>query len=167
VISGAHVIVYSKDAEADRTFLRDVLRFTHVDVGGGWLIFGLPPAEVAVHPSDGGGAHELYLMCEDVEQFRAEMERRGVATAAPKNLGWGVLTDVALPGGGKLGVYQPRHERPAPMGDPATTKIANHAAAHKPAAGNKKAPARKPAAGRSAKPGAKKPATKKPGRTQR
>jgi hypothetical protein len=136
-----------------------------------------------VHPSDGGGAHELYLMCEDVEQFRAEMERRGVTTAAPKNLGWGVLTDVALPGGGKLGVYQPRHERPAPMGDPATTKTANRAAAHKPAAGNKKAPAKKSVAGRSvAKPGAKKsaarkpatrkpatkkPATKKPGRTQR
>lgn len=115
IISGAHVIVYSKDADADRVFLRDTLQLGHVDVGGGWLIFGLPPAEVAVHPAEAGGTHELYLMCNDVERFRADMKRRGVATSAPKNLGWGVLTDVTLPGGGKLGVYQPRHARPEPI----------------------------------------------------
>jgi len=138
VISGAHVILYSKDAEADRAFLRDILRFSHVDVGGGWLIFGLPPAEVAVHPSDTGGTHELYLMCEDIERFRAEMEGHGVATAPPQNMGWGVLTEVALPGGGKLGVYQPRHERPAATGGAPASK-----AARKP--GGKRLAARKPA----------------------
>jgi catechol 2,3-dioxygenase-like lactoylglutathione lyase family enzyme len=157
VISGAHVIVYSKDAEADRAFLRDVLQFPHVDVGGGWLIFGLPPAEVAVHPSDGDGTHELYLMCDDVEAFRAAMEQRGVATGPLQSMGWGVLTDVALPGGGKLGVYQPRHARPEPMdGGGAAKPAAKRPAAKKPAA--KKPAAKKPAA---KKPAAKKPAAKK------
>lgn len=147
MISGAHVILYSKNADADRAFLRDILRFTHVDVGGGWLIFGLPPAEVAVHPSDGAGAHELYLMCDDVEQLRAVLERHGVATGPVQNRGWGLLTDIALPGGGKLGVYQPRHARPEPMsaaGAPA--KAARKPAAKKPAA--KKAATNKPAAKR-------------------
>lgn len=162
MISGAHVIVYSKDAEADRAFLRDVLQLTHVDVGGGWLIFGLPPAEVAVHPSEGGGTHELYLMCDDVEAFRAAMEQRGVATEPLQSMGWGVLTDVVLPGGGKLGVYQPRHARPEPMdggaAKPATKKpVAKKPVAKKPAA--KKPATKKPVA---KKPAAKKPAAKKP-----
>src|SRR5690242_14837224 len=108
MIVGAHVIVYSKNSDADRAFLRDVLGFPHVDVGGGWLIFGLPPSEVAVHPTDDDGSHELYFMCDDVEQFCAEMAERGIATGPIQNQGWGMLTDVALPGGGKLGVYQPR-----------------------------------------------------------
>lgn len=112
MITGAHSIIYSTDPEADRAFLRDVLKFPHVDVGDGWLIFGLPPSEVAVHPSSKNGVHELYLMCEDVEEFVAEMATNDVACGEVKNQGWGLLTEVTLPGGGKLGVYQPRHARP-------------------------------------------------------
>ena len=111
-ITGAHAIIYSKDAEADRAFLRDVLKFPHVDVGHGWLIFGLPPAEVAVHPGEENDRHEFYLMCDDIEAFVREMQGRGVECAPVQNMGWGTLTQVTLPGGGKLGVYQPRHARP-------------------------------------------------------
>src|SRR3979409_1661119 len=74
MITGAHSIIYSKNPEADRDFLRDGLRLTHVDVGGGWLIFGLPPAEVAVHPSEENNQHEFYLMCDDIEAFVAQMK---------------------------------------------------------------------------------------------
>jgi hypothetical protein len=116
MISGAHSIIYSTHPEADRAFLRDVLRLPNVDVGDGWLIFGLPPAEVAVHPSEENDVHEFYLMCDDVEAFCAEMKKHGVACGSRQNLGWGVLTQVALPGGGKLGVYQPRHARPRGVG---------------------------------------------------
>ena len=115
MITGAHSIIYSKNPEADRAFLRDVLRFPNVDVGGGWLIFGLPPAEVAVHPSEKNDVHELYLMCDDVEAFVAEMKKHNVASSSVQNLGWGLLTQITLPGGGKLGIYQPRHARPEPM----------------------------------------------------
>jgi len=112
MIIGAHSIIYSTRPEADRRFLRDVLKLTHVDVGEGWLIFGLPPSEVAVHPADENDVHELYLMCDDVEAFVAEMKTNGIACGPVRNQGWGLLTQVALPGGGKLGVYQPRHARP-------------------------------------------------------
>jgi catechol 2,3-dioxygenase-like lactoylglutathione lyase family enzyme len=115
MIIGAHSILYSKDPEADRAFLRDVLGFPHVDVGHGWLIFGLPPSEVAVHPGEENDVHEFYLMCDDVEAFIAEMKSRGVMCGEIHNQGWGMLTQVVLPGGGKLGVYQPRHARPEPM----------------------------------------------------
>jgi hypothetical protein len=112
MIIGAHSILYSRSPEADRAFLRDVLRLPSVDVGEGWLIFGLPPAEVAVHPSEKNDIHEFYLMCDDVEAFRTEVARRNVACGPVRDLGWGLLTQVVLPGGGKLGVYQPRHARP-------------------------------------------------------
>jgi hypothetical protein len=115
MIIGAHSIIYSTKPEADRAFLRDVLRLPSVDVGGGWLIFGLPPAEVAVHPSEENDVHEFYLMCGDVEALIAEMGRRGVACGPVHNQGWGLLTHVTLPGGGKLGIYQPRHARPKAM----------------------------------------------------
>ncbi len=115
MINGAHAIVYSTKAEDDRAFLRDVLRLPSVDVGDGWLIFGLPPSEVAVHPSGENGLHELYLMCDDVEAFVAAMKSHGVACGPVQNQGWGLLTQLTLPGGGKLGVYQPRHARPKPM----------------------------------------------------
>ncbi|HZI65886.1 MAG TPA: extradiol dioxygenase [Thermoanaerobaculia bacterium] len=115
MIIGAHSILYSKDPEADRAFLRDVLELPNVDVGGGWLIFGLPPAEVAVHPSRKNDVHEFYLMCDDVKAFRAQMKTRGIACSAVQSLGWGVLTELTLPGGGKLGVYEPRHARPKVM----------------------------------------------------
>ena len=112
MIIGAHSIIYSTNAEADRAFLRDVLGFPSVDVGEGWLIFGLPPSEVAVHPSEENEVHEFYLMCDDVEALVADMEKRGVACGPIQNQGWGMLTQVTLPGGGKLGIYQPRHARP-------------------------------------------------------
>ena len=115
MITGAHAVIYSTNPEADRAFLRDTLKLTHVDVGRGWLIFGLPPAEVAVHPSDKNDVHEFFLMCADVQAFVAEMQRLGVETSALQDQPWGRLTHLTLPGGGKLGVYQPRHERPEPM----------------------------------------------------
>ena len=116
MINGAHSIIYSTNPEADRAFFRDVLKLPNVDVGDGWLIFGLPPAEVAVHPSGENDLHELYLMCDDVEALVAELKRRGISCGPVQDQGWGILTRITLPGGGKLGVYQPRHPRPKPMG---------------------------------------------------
>lgn len=114
MIVGAHVIIHSTNPDADRAFLRDGLGLSsHVDVGGGWLIFGLPPSEVAVHPGEHNDRHELYLMCDDVQAFLAEMGRRQVPCSPVQDLGWGLLSSVTLPGGGKVGVYQPRHARPA------------------------------------------------------
>jgi len=115
MIIGAHSIIYSKNPGADRTFLRDVLGMPHVDVGEGWLIFGLPPAEVAVHPGERNDVHEFYLMCDDIHGFVAEMQKRKIACGPVQNQGWGMLSQVTLPGGGKLGVYQPRHARPKAM----------------------------------------------------
>ena len=115
MITGAHSIIYSKKPDADRAFLRDVLELSSVDVGGGWLIFGLPPSEVAVHPSGKNNLHELYLMCDDVGAFVAEMKTHEIKCSAVKDQGWGLLTQLTLPGGGKIGVYQPRHARPKPM----------------------------------------------------
>lgn len=112
MIVGAHAVLSSTSPDADRAFLRDVLGFSHVDVGGGWLIFGLPPAELAVHPSDKNGVHALYLMCDDVDAFVAEMRDRGVPCAPVRDQRWGRLTEITLPGGGALGVYQPRHAQP-------------------------------------------------------
>ncbi len=111
-ITGAHAILYSRDAEADRRFLKEVLDFPFVDVGHGWLIFALPPAEVAVHPADDNGRHELYLMVDDVAEFMSVMAARGVPCGEVRDLRWGLLTEVTLPSGGKLGVYQPRHATP-------------------------------------------------------
>jgi catechol 2,3-dioxygenase-like lactoylglutathione lyase family enzyme len=110
MIVGAHVIIYSKDAEADRAFFRDVLGYPHVDAGGGWLIFRLPPGEMAVHPTGGDAAHELYLMCDDVAATVADLAAKGVEPVRPvEDQGWGLLTAIRLPGGGELGLYQPRH----------------------------------------------------------
>ena len=111
MIIGAHSIIYSTNPDADRAFLRDVLKLDNVDVGGGWLIFGLPPAEVAVHPSEKNDVHEFYLMCDDIDAFVAEMQEHGIACGQARDQGWGLLTQLTLPGGGKLGVYQPRHAR--------------------------------------------------------
>jgi hypothetical protein len=112
MITGAHVILYSTNPKEDRAFFRDVLKLTHVEVGDGWLIFGLPPAELAVHPSDKNDVHELYLMCADIEAFVEEMRKHGIPCGPVRDQGWGLLTQVTLPGGGQLGVYQPRHARP-------------------------------------------------------
>jgi catechol 2,3-dioxygenase-like lactoylglutathione lyase family enzyme len=118
MISAAHVIIYSKDAEADRAFFRDVLKYPSVDAGHGWLIFALPPAEIAVHPSDENDVHELYFMCNDVHAFIADMNARHVECSRIDEQRWGSITRVTLPGGGKVGVYQPKH--PSPLrSDPA------------------------------------------------
>jgi len=112
MITGAHAIIYSTNPEADKEFFKTVLNLTHVDVGRGWLIFGLPPSEVAVHPSEGSTSHELYLMTDDVQKFTEEMTKHKIACGPLQDQGWGILTELTLPGGGKLGVYQPRHARP-------------------------------------------------------
>jgi hypothetical protein len=113
LISGAHSIIYSNDSDADRVLLRDVLGLPHVDVGRGWLISALPPSEVPVHPADAGGpVHELYLMTDDISGFIKAMASRGVACSPAQDQGWGIVTQMTLPGGGTLGVYQPRHARP-------------------------------------------------------
>lgn len=112
VISGGHAIIYSEDAAADRAFFRDVLELPNVDVGDGWLIFGLPPSELAVHPAEKGGAHELYLMCDDIEAFVRQMHKHGIDCDDVSDQGWGLVVKLRLPGGGTVGVYQPRHARP-------------------------------------------------------
>ncbi len=112
MITGAHIVIYSTDAEADRTLLRDVLELPHVDVGHGWLLFRLPPAEAAVHPAEENGKHELWLMCDDVDGAVKRLGERGVACAPIGVQGWGRTTRLSLPGGGSLGLYEPRHARP-------------------------------------------------------
>ena len=112
MITGAHAILYSTDPDADRAFLRDVLRLPNVDVGGGWLIFALPPSELAVHPADENGRHELYFLVDDLRSFISAMRKRNIQTSRVSAQRWGRITEVTLPGGGKIGVYEPRHARP-------------------------------------------------------
>jgi catechol 2,3-dioxygenase-like lactoylglutathione lyase family enzyme len=109
MISGAHIVLYSKDAEADRVFLRDVLGFKSVDAGHGWLIFALPPSEAAVHPAENNGSHELYLMCDDLKAEIAALSAKGVVCSPVDEQRWGSITRITLPGGGALGLYQPKH----------------------------------------------------------
>jgi hypothetical protein len=110
VITGAHAILFSRDAEADREFLRGLLGSHTVDAGGGWLILALPPAEIAVHPADGEPQVELYLMCDDIEATVADLDGRGIATeGGVTDAGWGLLTTVRLPSGAAMGLYEPRH----------------------------------------------------------
>lgn len=121
-ITGAHWLIYSKDAEADRAFFRDVFRWRAVDAGGGWLIFALPPAELGVHPGEGGFVQThaeqelsgavLYLICDDVRTTAAALESRGISCAPPAEADWGLFTILTLPSGGKIGLYQPTHPRP-------------------------------------------------------
>jgi hypothetical protein len=110
MIVGGHVALPSRDEKADKAFFREVLKFPHVDAGGGFLLFALPPSEFAVH--GGGDAHEFYLMCENMAEFVDAMTEAGIAFDAPANRGWGTLTSIVLPGGGKLGIYEPHHARP-------------------------------------------------------
>lgn len=109
MINGAHVIVYSQDADADRAFLKDVLGFHSVDAGHGWLIFALPPAEAAIHPDKTNPRHELYLMCDDVKAEVVRLSAKGVACSEIGEQRWGSITMIKLPGGGELGLYQPKH----------------------------------------------------------
>ena len=144
MIIGAHVMLHSRDEAADRAFLSEVLNFGSVDAGDGFMIYGIPPAEMAVHGSDRNDLHQLYLMCEDMEDFIAEMTERAIAFTPPSFQGWGTMTEITLPGGGKLGVYQPHHKRPKqPAAKRARKKAAKKAA--------KKSATRKPAAKKSAK----------------
>lgn len=124
MIVGAHSIIYSKNPDADRAFLRDVLKLPHVDVGGGWLVFGLPPAEVAFHPSNQNDVHEFYLLCDDIEALIATLRKSGATCSPVQNRAWGFLTQVSLPGGGNLGIYQPRHARPKAMSPRTRTRKA-------------------------------------------
>jgi len=115
MITGIHAVIFSKGADGVRAFLRDVLGFWSVDAGDGWLIFALPPAELAAHPTDGAGRHELYLMCDDVHATVVELERRGVAVSQPiSDEGFGLVTAIEMPGGAELGLYEPRHPIPSP-----------------------------------------------------
>jgi catechol 2,3-dioxygenase-like lactoylglutathione lyase family enzyme len=109
MISGAHVIVYTKDVEADRAFFRDVLGFPSVDAGHGWLIFSLPPGEAAFHPSEKNGLHELYFLCDNLKSEMAALAKKGVACSEVHEERWGSITRIRLPGGGEIGLYQPKH----------------------------------------------------------
>jgi len=109
MIFGAHVILYSKDADADRAFFRDVLGFAAVDAGHGWLIFALPPAEAAFHPAEENGQHELYFMCDDLQAEVAALTQKGVVCSEVQEARWGSIVQMRLPGGGEVGLYQPRH----------------------------------------------------------
>jgi len=117
MITGVHALIYSPDAERVRALLQDVFQWPSVDAGGGWPIFAMPPSEVAVHPTrEGEVRQELYLMCDDLDATVAELAKRGVELAQPiTNQGWGVVTAIRLPGGGELGLYEPRHASPLTM----------------------------------------------------
>ena len=113
MITGVHAVIFTEDAERLRTFLRDVLGFPAVDAGGGWLIFALPPAELAAHPADENDRHRLYLMCDDVHATVDELRARGVEFTGPiSDEGFGLMTAMKLPGGGELALYEPRHSSP-------------------------------------------------------
>ncbi len=109
MISGAHVIVYSKDAEADRIFFREVLGFASVDAGHGWLIFALPPAEAAFHPAEENDRHELYFLCSDLKVEMSALAKKSVVCSTVQEERWGSITRISLPGGGHVGLYQPKH----------------------------------------------------------
>ncbi len=109
MIFGAHVIVYSKDATADRTFFREVLGFPSVGAGHGWLIFKLPPAEAAVHPAEGNNRHELYFMCDDLKTQISALREKGVQSSDVQEARWGSIAKILLPSGGEVGLYQPKH----------------------------------------------------------
>ena len=117
MINGVHAIVFSPQAEQVRAFFADVLGLSSVDAGRGWLIFALPPAELAVHPADGDPRHELYLMCDDIEATLAELRDKGVEVAREvTDQGWGLVAAIRLPDGGELPIYEPRHPSPLTPG---------------------------------------------------
>jgi catechol 2,3-dioxygenase-like lactoylglutathione lyase family enzyme len=109
MIFGGHVIVYSKDAAADRAFFRDILGFPSVDAGHGWLIFALPPGEVAVHPAEENDRQDLYFMCDDLKAEISALAKKGVRCSDVQEARWGSITKIRLPGGGEVGLYQPKH----------------------------------------------------------
>jgi len=112
MIFGAHVIVYSRDATADRAFFGDVLGFSSVDAGHDWLIFALPPAEAAVHPAEANVGHELYFMSDDLRAEMAALGEKGIRCSQVEEARWGSVTKIRLPGGSEVGLYQPKHPSP-------------------------------------------------------
>ena len=112
LINGAHVVIYTKDPEADRAFFRDVLKLTSVDAGHGWLIFAMPPLEAAFHDSPSNDQHELYFMCDDIATTLQDLRSRNVTVSDVSEQRWGKLATFTLPSGGKIGIYQPNHPRP-------------------------------------------------------
>jgi hypothetical protein len=112
MINGAHIVIYSKDAEADRAFFRDVLKYACVDAGHGWLIFAMPPLEAAFHDSRTNDQHELYLMCDDIAATLKDLKSKKVKVSEVSEERWGSLATFTLPGGGKIGIYQPKHPSP-------------------------------------------------------
>ena len=113
MITGAHIVIYTRDPGADRAFLRDVLKFPSVDAGHGWLIFAMPPLEAAFHDAENNDRHELYLMCDDITATLQDLKSNNVEVSAVSDQRWGRLATFSLPGGGKIGVYEPKH--PSPM----------------------------------------------------
>ncbi len=112
MINGAHVVIYSKDAEADRAFFRDVLELSSVDAGHGWLIFAMPPFEAAFHDSESNDRHELYFMCDDIAATLKDLKSKKVKVSEVNEQRWGSVASFTLPGGGKIGIYQPKHPSP-------------------------------------------------------
>ena len=149
MLSGAHVMVHTANAEMDKAFFRDVLRFANVDAGNGRLIFALPPTDVMFHKAYENDRHELWFICADVDAFIDGMKQHGIACTAVRDEGWGLVTQLTLPGGGRLGVYQPRHARPRHAGTPSRQSSAS-----------KRRPARKRSAKRTKR-------TTKPRRSKR
>lgn len=118
MITGAHAIIFTKNADAVRAFLRDILEFSSVDAGDGWLIFALPTAELAAHPADDAAHHELYLMCDDIHATVAELQRKGVELSRPISYErWGLITAIKMPDGGELHLYEPKHPTPSPSAE--------------------------------------------------
>ncbi len=112
MISGAHVMIFTRDEDADRAFLRDVLEIPCIDAGGGWLIYKLPPTELGIHGGPENEVHKLYLMCDDLDEAIVSLKRKGADCSEPFSASWGRATSISLPGGGKLGLYEPSHEHP-------------------------------------------------------
>jgi catechol 2,3-dioxygenase-like lactoylglutathione lyase family enzyme len=126
MISGAHVVVYTKDPEADRALFRDVLGFNSVDAGHGWLIFALPPAEAAFHPSEKNGPHELFFLCDNLKSEMAVLTKKGVTCSAVQEERWGSITRLLLPGGGEIGLYQPKHPTALNLGRKSKRRTTKH-----------------------------------------
>jgi catechol 2,3-dioxygenase-like lactoylglutathione lyase family enzyme len=123
MINGAHIVIYSKDAEADRAFFRDVLKLPSVDAGHGWLIFAMPPAEAAFHDSEKNDQHELYFMCDDIAATLNDLRAKHVKVSEVNEQRWGKVAKFELPGGGKIGIYQPKHASPLPSGTTQSLKV--------------------------------------------
>ena len=118
MLTGAHIVVYSKNADADRAFFKDILGFRSVDAGHGWLIFAVPAAEVAFHPDDENNKHEMYFVCDDIKAQVAVLKRKGVQVGEISEQRWGMLTTISLPGGGVIRLYEPKHPLTFEKGNP-------------------------------------------------